>query len=99
MSVESFIDTNVFLYNIDDSDQRKHAIATELIRSALEDGKSCISYQVIQECLSAGLTCNHATSSAFTTASSLPPRSKPAAKRYAHRTTDNKEPIQGLIGQ
>jgi len=55
MSVDSFIDTNVFLYNIDDSDQRKHKIATEIIRTALEDGKSCISHQVIQECLSAGL--------------------------------------------
>jgi hypothetical protein len=37
MSADSFIDTNVFLYNIDDSDPRKYAIASQedlLIRVA-----------------------------------------------------------------
>jgi predicted nucleic acid-binding protein len=59
MSADSFIDTNVFLYNIDDSDQRKHEIATNLILTALDDGKSCISYQVVQECINAGLRKAH----------------------------------------
>ena len=54
MSADSFIDTNVFLYNIDDSDPNKYAIATSIIHTALETGQSCISYQVVQECLNAG---------------------------------------------
>ena len=59
MSAESFIDTNILLYNIDDSDPRKYAIASRLIRSALKYGKSCISYQVVQETLNAGLRKAH----------------------------------------
>ena len=55
MSVDGFIDTNVFIYHIDDSDKRKHIIATSIIRTALETGNACISYQVAQECLNAGL--------------------------------------------
>jgi predicted nucleic acid-binding protein len=59
MSADSFIDTNVFLYNIDDSDRKKNAIASNLIHSALETGRSCISYQVVHECLNAGLRKAH----------------------------------------
>ncbi len=59
MSADSFIDTNVFLYNIDDSDPIKHAIASGIIHTALETGQSCISYQVVQECLNAGLSKAH----------------------------------------
>ena len=59
MSADSFIDTNVFLYNIDDSDPNKHAIASDIIHTALETGQSCISYQVVQECLNAGLRKAH----------------------------------------
>ena len=55
MSVDRFIDTNVFIYHIDDSDEQKHVIATSIIRTALETGNACISYQVVQECLNAGL--------------------------------------------
>jgi predicted nucleic acid-binding protein len=59
MSVDSFIDTNLFLYNLDDSESAKHTIATDIIHSALETGRSCISYQVVQECLNAGLRKAH----------------------------------------
>lgn len=59
MSVELFIDTNVFLYNIDDSNQQKHTIATGIVRTALKSGHFCISYQVVQECLNAGLRKAH----------------------------------------
>jgi predicted nucleic acid-binding protein len=51
MSVETFLDTNVFLYHLDDSDLRKHDIAARLIREALDTGNACTSYQVVQECL------------------------------------------------
>jgi predicted nucleic acid-binding protein len=59
MSVETFLDTNVFLYHLDDSDPRKHDIAARLIREALDSGNACTSYQVVQECLSAGLRKAH----------------------------------------
>jgi predicted nucleic acid-binding protein len=44
-----FIDTNVFLYHLDDSDAQKHALASHLIRDALASDNGCISYQVVQE--------------------------------------------------
>lgn len=59
MSVETFLDTNVFLYHLDDSDLRKHDIAARLIREAIDTGNACTSYQVVQECLSAGLRKAH----------------------------------------
>ncbi|MCK7471687.1 MAG: PIN domain-containing protein [Desulfomicrobium escambiense] len=59
MSAETFLDTNVFLYNLDDSDPHKHGIASRLIREALDTGNACTSYQVVQECLSAGLRKAH----------------------------------------
>ncbi len=59
MSAEVFIDTNVFLYHLDDSDPHKHAIAARLIRDALDTGNACTSYQVVQECLNAGLRKAH----------------------------------------
>lgn len=55
MSVDRFIDTNVLIYHVDDSDGQKHAVATRIIRIALETGNACISYQVVQEFLNAGL--------------------------------------------
>lgn len=59
MSGNVFIDTNVFLYHLDDSDAAKHVRACELIREALINKIGCISYQVIQECLNAGLRKAH----------------------------------------
>ena len=49
MSVDSFIDTNVFIYLFDETSADKRRIAEQLIRQSLENGSGCISYQVVQE--------------------------------------------------
>ena len=49
MAASSFIDTNVFVYQLDNSDPRKQAIANELVRDALRTQDACISFQVVQE--------------------------------------------------
>ena len=49
MSVESFLDTNIFVYLFDETDARKRRNAEGLVARALADGTSCISYQVVQE--------------------------------------------------
>jgi predicted nucleic acid-binding protein len=51
MSVDRFIDTNVFIYQLDTRDPRKHAIADRIVGEALARDNACISFQVIQECL------------------------------------------------
>ena len=51
MSVESFIDTNVFIYQLEALDEDKSATADLIIRRGIETGNACISFQVIQECL------------------------------------------------
>jgi predicted nucleic acid-binding protein len=51
MSADTFIDTNVFIYHLDATDPRKHAIADDVVREALRTGSGCTSYQVVQECL------------------------------------------------
>lgn len=51
MSADVFIDTNVFIYQLDASDGRKQALAERLVREALAAGDACISFQVVQECL------------------------------------------------
>ncbi len=51
MSAEFFIDTNVFIYQLDATDRRKHKAAEKIIRDALATGNACISSQVVQECL------------------------------------------------
>lgn len=51
MSVEAFIDTNVFIYQLETSDARKHAIAERIVSDAIADKSACISFQVVQECL------------------------------------------------
>lgn len=55
MSAECFIDTNVFIYHLDTSDERKHAIAERIVKEALTLGNGCISTQVVQECLNVAL--------------------------------------------
>lgn len=55
MSAESFIDTNVFVYHLDRTDRRKHAVAEKIVRNALATGDACISSQVVQECLNVAL--------------------------------------------
>lgn len=51
MSVDSFLDTNLFIYQLEARDDRKSAIADALIREGVATGNACISYQVVQECL------------------------------------------------
>ena len=51
MSVERFIDTNLFIYQLEAADERKRDIADGIIRQGIETGNACISYQVVQECL------------------------------------------------
>lgn len=49
MSVENFLDTNVFIYLLDETDAQKRQRAEYLVQSSLEDGSGCISFQVVQE--------------------------------------------------
>ncbi len=49
MSVENFLDTNVLVYFLDETDIRKHRIASELVHRSVEDETGCVSYQVVQE--------------------------------------------------
>ena len=49
MSVKSFIDTNVFIYSFDRTDDRKSAIALQLIRKHALEANGVISFQVVQE--------------------------------------------------
>ena len=44
MSVESFLDTNLFIYQLEASDHRKSAIADSIIRQGVETGNACVSY-------------------------------------------------------
>ena len=55
MSAESFLDTNVLIYQLDTSDPAKSAIADGLVREAIATGNACISYQIVQEFLSVAL--------------------------------------------
>lgn len=49
MSAELFLDTNILIYHLDDSDPAKHATAEHIVRTGLETGNACISFQVVQE--------------------------------------------------
>lgn len=51
MSADTFFDTNIFVYQLDPTDKRKHKLAEALVRGAMADESACISYQVVQECL------------------------------------------------
>lgn len=51
MTVESFIDTNVFVYQLERLDVRKATTAERLIEQGIASGTACISFQVVQECL------------------------------------------------
>ena len=55
MSAESFIDTNVFIYQLEAQDRRKFEIADGIIRQGVATGDACISFQVVQECLNTAL--------------------------------------------
>ena len=49
MSVEDFLDTNVFIYLFDETDAAKRNRADSLVHESIENGTGCISYQVVQE--------------------------------------------------
>ena len=49
MSVEYFLDTNVFVYLFDETDDFKRERAERLVQRALDNDSGCISYQVVQE--------------------------------------------------
>ena len=55
MSAEFFLDTNVFVYQLDTTDRIKHDTAERIVRDALALDNACISYQVVQECLNVAL--------------------------------------------
>ncbi|CAN5911968.1 PIN domain-containing protein [soil metagenome] len=46
-----FIDTNVFVYLFDETDDRKRNTADRLVQSALQSHDATISFQVVQETL------------------------------------------------
>ncbi len=46
-----FLDSNVFVYAFDDTDDRKRGIAKDLIVRSLREATGVISYQVVQEVL------------------------------------------------
>ena len=46
-----FIDTHVFIYLFDETDEHKRTIVEQLIQKALETRSTCISHQVVQETL------------------------------------------------
>ena len=54
MSVRTFFDTNVVSYSLDNTDNRKGAVAKLLLRSAVETKSGFLSYQVVQELLNLG---------------------------------------------
>ncbi len=56
MRADTFIDTNVFVYHLDATDPRKHAMAGGIVSDALRTGGACISYQVAQEFLNVATT-------------------------------------------
>ena len=49
MSVENFLDTNIFVYLFDETDAHKRNNAERLVQQALQNRTGCISYQVVQE--------------------------------------------------
>ncbi len=49
MNAECFLDTNVFVYMFDETDDYKRTSAESLVRQALEGRNGCISSQVVQE--------------------------------------------------
>jgi predicted nucleic acid-binding protein len=51
MSVEDFLDSNLFIYALDRADHRKQQIARDVIDRAIAEGSACLSFQVVQETL------------------------------------------------
>lgn len=55
MSVECFLDTNLFIYQLEALDERKFETADRIIHQGIETNNACISFQVVQECLNTAL--------------------------------------------
>ena len=49
MNADFFLDTNVFVYMFDETDDPKRTSAENLVQQALVEREGCISYQVVQE--------------------------------------------------
>ena len=49
MSADDFLDSNVFVYMLDESDAAKRRQAEMLVNGSLTQGTGCISFQVVQE--------------------------------------------------
>lgn len=93
MSVDAFIDTNVFVYHLDITHPGKHAVAERLIRQALGDRSACISFQVVQECLNtflrkAEVPLDEAGARAYLEAVLLPLMQVPATPALYQRALD-----------
>ena len=51
MQDKFFLDTNILVYSFDKMQPDKQKISRQLIKKGLEEGRGCLSYQVIQEFL------------------------------------------------
>ncbi|MBX3175957.1 MAG: PIN domain-containing protein [Candidatus Hydrogenedentes bacterium] len=51
MPADVFLDTNLFVYQIEALDEAKSPIADRIIGEGIASGGACISFQVVQECL------------------------------------------------
>lgn len=51
MSAKYFLDTNIFVYQLEGMDGHKAKVAADLIHQGIVDGTACISFQIVQECL------------------------------------------------
>ncbi len=49
MSVRNFLDSNVFVYLFDETDDYKRGRAEQLVQQSLRNETGCISYQIVQE--------------------------------------------------
>lgn len=49
MSVDSFLDSNIFIYLFDETNSGKKEKAEAIVYDSLKSGNACISYQVVQE--------------------------------------------------
>lgn len=95
MSADVFIDTNVFVYQLDVTDARKHELAERIVRDALAHRSACISFQVVQECLNVALRKAEVTLGAdemrgYLDAVLLPLMQVPASAALYHRALDVK---------
>lgn len=51
MSADFFLDTNLFIYQLEFLDEKKAKTAERIITRGIATGNACISFQIVQECL------------------------------------------------